>query len=409
MISTAAASGSVTGWLRLQHGERAPRSTDRPESGATGGPPASASRRARRARPLVDQHGGGAQIWLRSRARPVQVGQTEPVTGCPHTYAIGVPTGFRGLTERQGMVWRGAAGWAEWSPFLRLRRARAGALVAGRRRGGRARLAGAGPHRDRRSTAPFPPSGPSRRARWPGRPAAGRPRSRSPSPADRWPTTWPGSRRYATPSARTAGSGSTPTGPGRSTRPEVAIRRAAPVRAGVRRAALPHGRGAGRAPPPAGPRPGSTCRSRPTSRSAGPTTPTGWPRAEAADIAVLKVQPLGGVRACLEIAERIGLPVVVSSALETSIGLAGRAGAGRGAARAALRLRAEHRRAAGRRRGRRRRWSPSTESSRWPTVVPDPAALDRTPRAAGRTSGSGRLGSWRPGRLADRAARRDRG
>ncbi len=42
---------------------------------------------------------------------------------------------------------------------------------------------------------------------------------------------------------------------------------------------------------------------------------------QAADIAVLKVQPLGGVRACLEIAERIGLPVVVSSALETSIGL----------------------------------------------------------------------------------------
>ena len=41
----------------------------------------------------------------------------------------------------------------------------------------------------------------------------------------------------------------------------------------------------------------------------------------AADIAVLKVQPLGGVRACLHIAERIGLPVVVSSALETSIGI----------------------------------------------------------------------------------------
>jgi O-succinylbenzoate synthase len=42
---------------------------------------------------------------------------------------------------------------------------------------------------------------------------------------------------------------------------------------------------------------------------------------QAADIAVLKVAPLGGVRACLEIAERIGLPVVVSSALETSIGI----------------------------------------------------------------------------------------
>lgn len=45
-------------------------------------------------------------------------------------------------------------------------------------------------------------------------------------------------------------------------------------------------------------------------------------RLEAADIAVLKVQPLGGVRACLRIAESIGLPVVVSSALETSVGIA---------------------------------------------------------------------------------------
>jgi O-succinylbenzoate synthase len=43
---------------------------------------------------------------------------------------------------------------------------------------------------------------------------------------------------------------------------------------------------------------------------------------DAADIAVLKVQPLGGVAACLRIAERIGLPVVVSSALETSVGIA---------------------------------------------------------------------------------------
>ena len=41
----------------------------------------------------------------------------------------------------------------------------------------------------------------------------------------------------------------------------------------------------------------------------------------AADIAVLKVQPMGGVRACLRIAEEIGMPVVVSSALETSVGI----------------------------------------------------------------------------------------
>ncbi|HLS03428.1 MAG TPA: o-succinylbenzoate synthase [Actinomycetales bacterium] len=45
-------------------------------------------------------------------------------------------------------------------------------------------------------------------------------------------------------------------------------------------------------------------------------------RTQAADIVVLKVQPLGGVRACLELAEQIAMPVVVSSALETSIGLA---------------------------------------------------------------------------------------
>jgi o-succinylbenzoate synthase len=45
-------------------------------------------------------------------------------------------------------------------------------------------------------------------------------------------------------------------------------------------------------------------------------------RAQAADVVVLKVQPLGGVRACLELAEAIGLPVVVSSALESSVGLA---------------------------------------------------------------------------------------
>jgi o-succinylbenzoate synthase len=43
---------------------------------------------------------------------------------------------------------------------------------------------------------------------------------------------------------------------------------------------------------------------------------------EAADIVVLKVQPLGGVRRCLEVAEACGLPVVVSSAVETSVGIA---------------------------------------------------------------------------------------
>jgi o-succinylbenzoate synthase len=43
---------------------------------------------------------------------------------------------------------------------------------------------------------------------------------------------------------------------------------------------------------------------------------------EAADVVVLKVQPLGGVRAALEVAEAHGLPCVVSSALESSVGIA---------------------------------------------------------------------------------------
>ncbi len=45
-------------------------------------------------------------------------------------------------------------------------------------------------------------------------------------------------------------------------------------------------------------------------------------RLEAADVIVLKVQPLGGVRRSLALAERLGIPAVVSSALETSVGLA---------------------------------------------------------------------------------------
>jgi O-succinylbenzoate synthase len=44
--------------------------------------------------------------------------------------------------------------------------------------------------------------------------------------------------------------------------------------------------------------------------------------AGAADIAVIKCAPLGGVRRALEVAEAAGLPCVVSSALETSVGLA---------------------------------------------------------------------------------------
>ncbi|MDW4571808.1 o-succinylbenzoate synthase [Microbacterium sp. M3] len=44
-------------------------------------------------------------------------------------------------------------------------------------------------------------------------------------------------------------------------------------------------------------------------------------RAGAADLLVIKAQPLGGVRRALEIVAEAGLPAVVSSALDTSVGL----------------------------------------------------------------------------------------
>ncbi|HEU4361192.1 MAG TPA: o-succinylbenzoate synthase [Mycobacterium sp.] len=45
-------------------------------------------------------------------------------------------------------------------------------------------------------------------------------------------------------------------------------------------------------------------------------------RAHAADIAVLKVAPLGGISAMLAIAAQIDIPVVVSSALDSAVGIA---------------------------------------------------------------------------------------
>jgi o-succinylbenzoate synthase len=44
-------------------------------------------------------------------------------------------------------------------------------------------------------------------------------------------------------------------------------------------------------------------------------------RAGAADIAVLKVAPLGGISALLDIAAQVGIPVVVSSALDSAVGI----------------------------------------------------------------------------------------
>ncbi|GAA4775495.1 o-succinylbenzoate synthase [Citricoccus nitrophenolicus] len=52
------------------------------------------------------------------------------------------------------------------------------------------------------------------------------------------------------------------------------------------------------------------------------TDPLAVARAGAADLVVVKVQPLGGVRRALSIVEAAGLDAVVSSALDTSVGIA---------------------------------------------------------------------------------------
>lgn len=52
------------------------------------------------------------------------------------------------------------------------------------------------------------------------------------------------------------------------------------------------------------------------------TDPLAVAQAEAADIIVVKVQPLGGVRRALSIVEQAGLEAVVSSALDSSVGIA---------------------------------------------------------------------------------------
>jgi O-succinylbenzoate synthase len=64
------------------------------------------------------------------------------------------------------------------------------------------------------------------------------------------------------------------------------------------------------------------------------TDPLRVARAGAADVLVLKVAPLGGVRPALSLAEECGLPVVVSSALDTAVGV--RAGVALAAALPAL-------------------------------------------------------------------------
>jgi o-succinylbenzoate synthase len=234
-------------------------------------------------------------------------------------FALGLRTRFRGITERQGMVWRGAAGWGEWSPFLDY----AGAeLVSWLRAAEEA--AERGWPAPLRTEIPvnctIPPVAPQRAyelAR------AGGCRTAKVKVAERGQSLGEDAARLE--AVRDA------LDPGGKIRIDAnggwsvdealrAVRQLARFDleyleqpcatvdelADLRRQLARSGR--------------NVLIAADESIRRAPD-PYQVAECQAADIAVLKVQPLGGVRACLQIAERIGLPVVVSSALETSIGI----------------------------------------------------------------------------------------
>jgi o-succinylbenzoate synthase len=244
----------------------------------------------------------------------------------PHCYALGLRFRFRGLTERHGMVWRGAAGWGEWSPFLDYQGAE---LVPWLRAAEEA--ADHGWPAPLRTEIPvnstIPAVGPEQAhdiAR-----AAGC-RTAKVKVAERGPSTVSGHKPLAEDVARVEAVRDA-LGPNGRVRidanggwsvdealhavrelnrfdleyveqPCASVEELADLRRRLARSGLSVPIAADE----------SIRRAEDPYRVA---------EREAADIAVLKVQPLGGVRACLQIAERIGLPVVVSSALETSIGI----------------------------------------------------------------------------------------
>jgi O-succinylbenzoate synthase len=237
----------------------------------------------------------------------------------PFSYTLGLRNRFRGITERQGVVWRGAAGWAEWSPFLDYTGPE---LVPWLRAADEA--ADRGWPTPLRTEIPvnstIPAVEPEQAYAITG--AAGC-RTAKVKVAERGQSLAEDAERLA--AVRDA------MGPGGKLRIDAnggwsvdqalhAIRKLA--RFDLEYAEQPCGtvqeladlrRRLVRA--------GLNVLIAADESIRRAEDPFQVAESEAADIAVLKVQPLGGVRACLQIAERIGLPVVVSSALETSIGI----------------------------------------------------------------------------------------
>ena len=232
------------------------------------------------------------------------------------TFAIAMPTQFRGINRREGMVLQGEAGWAEFSPFHGYDDTACVPWLA-------AAIDSADrpwpePVRDRIPiNCTVPAVGPEHAADIVRRSGCATAKVKV---AERGQVLADDLLRVEAVRDAIGPSGvcgSTPTARGRSTTPvSRSTRSTRSATSSTSSSRVPPSRSS----PSCGS--SSTSRSPPTSRSGTPTTRCASRELEAADIAVLKVQPLGGVHACLEIAEQIGLPVVVSSAVETSVGLA---------------------------------------------------------------------------------------
>ena len=237
----------------------------------------------------------------------------------PFCYALGLRTRFRGITERQGMAWRGAAGWAEWSPFLDYGGRE---LVPWLRAADEAAERGwpAPLRSDIPVNSTIPAVGPEEAYAIA---AAAGCRTAKVKVAERGGSLAEDAERLEAvrDALGPAGKIRIDSNGGWSVDEALhAVRQLA--RFDLEYAEQPCGtveeladlrRRLARA--------GVNVLIAADESIRRAEDPYQVAKKAAADIAVLKVQPLGGVRACLQIAERIGLPVVVSSALETSIGI----------------------------------------------------------------------------------------
>lgn len=233
------------------------------------------------------------------------------------TYQIDLRLEFRGITTRQGMLLRGPAGWAEWSPFIEYDDATAARWLQAA-----LEIATVGYPAARRSEIPInaivpllPPDQVAERARAAGCQTAKIKLSGDDLAADearvaalRDALGPSGNIRldlngaWQVPQALAALQMLAPYGLEYVEQPCSEVAQLAELRHELSRRDIP-----------------APIAADESIRLA--SDPLQVKRLAAADVAICKVQPLGGISAALNVAEQLELPVVVSSALETSLGL----------------------------------------------------------------------------------------